>query len=214
VSRRVEKVMVRFRRAALIATLIAAAAPASASAREIIELEAIGFQIEMPRGWHRFSAEEAVANLSRFRLDQPALRRAIEQGAARPLVSFIKYPLSHPGLIPALKVFVRSRSKFGGADGPRAAQLLVEPLKQIMTAAELLEPVRTTELGGHPAGYLRFRHKVATGGESITAFAEIWFVARGEDMFSVNLSYGEDASPEAIAELRAAAATLRLAPQP
>jgi hypothetical protein len=129
-------------------------------------------------------------------------------------VSFIKYPLSHAGLIPALKVFVRPRSKLGGGDGPRAAQLLAEPLKAIMTAAELLEPVRTTQLGGHPAGYLRFRHKVATGGKSITAFAEIWFVARGDDMFSVNLSYGEDASPEAIAELRAAAATLRLAPLP
>jgi hypothetical protein len=205
--------MKRFVMAAAAALLVAGSAPAFAQARERVTAPVGGISIEKPTGWFTVPPGDAIANLRKVEFDSPAFQQRLQQAASEPLIVFTKYPVSHPGLIPTIKVNYRRipDNKRIGAVGVLNA--VIDAMRQGFGTVDILDAPTETRVGGLPAAHMRVAYVMTSQGEKLSAVSEMWMIPRGDYVLIVGVAYSPDEPAPVRDEILAAVGSVQIAAQ-
>lgn len=197
------------RRIAIAAALLVMAAPAVAAIGERIAAPVGGISIEKPAGWSVLPPDEALRNIRGIDFDTPGASRALRG----PLITLTKYPLSHEGVVPTIKVnyhhFPAAREL--GPDG--LAKLVIADLNRSLGEVKVLDAPSTVKVSGLSAGHFRVGYALRRGKQTADAVSEIWAVPRGNGFFMIGVGYSPDEPAATHGEIEAAVASVKIEAQ-
>lgn len=189
----------------LTAALLAVAAPAMAAAGERIAAPVGGISIEKPAGWSMLPPDATLRNIKEIDFDTPL------RPANAPLITLTKYPLSHPGIIPTIKV---QYHYFPGATalGPEGvAKLMIGDLRRSLGDLTVVDEPAAIQVSAMPAAHARVSYTLRRGKESLGSITELWVVNRGNGFFVIGAGYAPDEPAVSLSEINAALASVRIA---
>jgi hypothetical protein len=202
--------MKRFLMAVAAALLVAGPRPAFAQERVTAPIG--GISIEKPGGWRIVPPSEAVANLGKIEFATPEQRARVVGDDPGPLITFLKYPDTHPGIIPTIKVNYRPAPGIGRVGAKGILNAMIETLRTGFGAAQILDAPTDVMLAGQPAAHMRVAFTINANGDSLPTISEMWVIPRGNYMLVIGVAYADDEPAATHAEILAAIASVRIQP--
>lgn len=184
--------MKRLLTAVAAALLVAGSAPAFAQARERVTAPVGGISIEKPSGWFGVPPAEAFANLRKVEFDSPAFQEQMQRTASEPLIVFTRYPTTHPGLIPTIKVNYRRIPENRKIGAVGVLNAVVGAMRQGFGDLAVLDAPAETKVGGWPAAHMRVSYTMTVEGDSLAAISELWLIPRGDYVLVLGVAYSPD----------------------
>ena len=174
------------RLAAIAAVLLLATGHAVAQQR--FSNPTAGISLVPPAGWTVVSMQQVMENRSRVRVPDDRLQAGL-QSATAPLFVFAKHPEPHASLNPTVQIVLRPRPASLPPSPTALLRIATETLQRAFPDFRFVEPIRTAEVSGMPAAYMKAAYTLKTaGGQSHRVLARTWLVPRGTFMFLIGMS--------------------------
>lgn len=177
-----------FRTIAAIAILVLAA-PALA---KTYTNELFGITIERPDKWHTISTAEAMSNAQQIKADPAYLEKAIAEFGQSSIFVFMKYPTSHPGVIPTLKLGVHSTKGAGQITDTQIAEIVGKELNGAFSGFEWVEMPSASRVGNVAAARFVTRFDIPAQGRIFRITTCAWIIKRDTHFFLLATSFEKE----------------------
>lgn len=110
-------------------------------------------EVPLPAGWLRMESDPMVKNLTRLDLTKEALALIIQQGSGQAvLLTYVKHdPKIHAGIIPTIKVAIRSNPTNNYTDFQEAMYSAAQSLMKVLPGAELTQAPKEVTVASIPS---------------------------------------------------------------
>ena len=198
------------KRILLTASLLIAGTPVMAMAQTADRVVAPvgGISIAKPAGWHVVPPGAVLQNLKE--LDTPAAAKAL----AAPLITIMKYPFDHAGIIPTIKINYHSLPAEARQLSPiRIAEAILQDFRRVLGEVTVLDAPASAPIAEMDGAHLRVSYTLRRDGDVASSVSEAWVVKHGNGFFVIGVGYSPDEPVGTQDEIRGALATLRIDPR-
>ena len=164
--------------------------------------ELFGITIERPDNWHTISVAEASANArEKVEIDTPEFDSAVGEFQNAALFVFMKYPITHPGIIPTLKLTVHSAQGLDGASDVQIVGLMTREMGAMFQDFEVVEAPTEVTIGTTKAARFTVRFGLPAHGKVYRITSRAWVIKRGRYFINLATSFEKDADGEELARI-------------
>lgn len=181
----------------------------TALAGETVENETFGFEVTLPDGWLKTTADQYYENLSKLKTDDPSFQEALTKNASAPIVMAMKHQEPFNDINPSFKINVRPYGGITTRDGVEILNVVLPSLQRAFSEMQVTTPVHKVSVGGKNAAHVAVTYKLKTDAGEWPGASELWLVPEPNYLFMVGIGYRPDEQTGSKSEIISAVKSIK-----